>query len=375
MWKRVLLVFGVLVVLLIGAAALVPLLIPAQSVQPQGSARAAATPDSRFVTIPFPGTTGIEVHYLERPRTAPGTAPSTAASTAGPDGRTFLLLHGFTFNSFTWDQVLAPFAALGRTIAYDQIPYGLSAKLKEGDWTGPNPYAKEAAIAQVFAVMDALGVKRATLVGNSSGGTLALEAALARPDRVEALILVAPWVYAQRPTFPPAVADLPQLRRLSLYIARQLGDPTLVHYSYHDPARITPERQRLATIHTRMANWDLAWGALLHRSLSSPVDVSERLGQVVQPVLLITGDQDKLVQLADTQRVAEALPVATLAVLPDCGHAPQEECPAAFMGAVEPWLRGLGSAAGSDLGSAPDSDQGADPDSDQGSAQRPPEGQ
>ena len=85
-----------------------------------------------------------------------------------------------------------------------------------------------------------------------------------------------------------------------------------------------------------MANWDLAWGALLHRSLSSPVDVSERLDQVRLPVLVITGDQDKLVKVADTQRVAQALPQATLAVLPDCGHAPQEECPAAFMGAVTP---------------------------------------
>ncbi|HYN77024.1 MAG TPA: alpha/beta hydrolase [Lamprocystis sp. (in: g-proteobacteria)] len=334
MWKRILLSLGVLLVLVLGAAALVPLLIPAQSIQPQGTAQAAATPDSRFVTIPFPGTPGIEVHYLERP------------GPAGSDGRAFLLLHGFTFNSFTWGEVLDPFATLGRTIAYDQIPYGLSAKLKGGDWTGANPYAKESAIAQVFAVMDALGVKRATLVGNSSGGTLALEAALARPDRVEALILAAPWVYAQRPTVPPTVADLPQLRRLSLFIGRQLGDPTLLGASYQDPARISAERRDMATIHTRMANWDLAWGALLHQSLSTPVNVSERLGQVRQPVLVITGDQDSLVKVADTQRVAQALPRATLAVLPDCGHAPQEECPAAFMGAVDPWVRGLASDHG-----------------------------
>jgi pimeloyl-ACP methyl ester carboxylesterase len=92
-----------------------------------------------------------------------------------------------------------------------------------------------------------------------------------------------------------------------------------------------------------VAHWDLAWGALLHRSLSSPVDVSERLDRVSQPTLVITGDQDKLVQVADTRRLAAALPGATLAVLPDCGHAPQEECPAAFMSAVRQWLDGGGS--------------------------------
>jgi pimeloyl-ACP methyl ester carboxylesterase len=321
-------VLGVLVVLAVGAAVFGPLLIPAETVQPQGTARETATPESRFATIPIAGSPGIEIHYLERP------------GLGGASGPAFLLLHGFTFNSFTWDQTVDAFGALGRTVAYDQIPYGLSAKAVAGDWTGENPYAKEAAIAQVFATMDALSLPRAILVGNSSGGTLALEAALARPERVQGLILIAPWVYAQRPTMPSWVGDLPQMQRLSLFIGRKLGDPTLVRYSYAHPERVTPERQALATIHTRMADWDLAWGALLDRSLSSPVNVSERLDQVQQPVLVVTGDTDKLVKVEDTRRVAEVLTHATLSVLPDCGHAPQEECPQAFIAAVADWLSG-----------------------------------
>ena len=326
MLRRLVQVLGALLVLAIGAAVFVPLLISAETVQPQGTAREAATPETRFATIQFAGTPGIEIHYLDRP------------GPQGASGPAFMLLHGFTFNSFTWARTLDAFGALGHTVAYDQIPYGLSAKLVAGDWTGENPYVKESAIAQVFATMDALGLPKAILVGNSSGGTLALEAALAHPERVEGLVLVAPWVFAQRPTMPAWVGDLPQLQRISLFIGRKLGDPTLVRYSYAHPERVTPERQALATIHKRMANWDLAWGALLDRSLSSPVNVSERLYRVQQPALLLTGDSDKLVKPEDTRRVAEALPRATLAVLPDCGHAPQEECPQAFMAAVSDWL-------------------------------------
>ena len=328
MLRRLVQVLGVLVVLAVGVAVLGPFLISSETLQPQGTAREAATPQSRFATIPFPGTTGIEIHYLERP------------GPEGASGPAFLLLHGFTFNAFTWDETLDAFGALERTVAYDQIPYGLSAKPTAGDWSGENPYAKASAIDQVFAVMDTLGLPRAVLVGNSSGGTLALEAALARPERVAGLILIAPWVYAQRPTMPLWVAELPQLQRLSLFVARKLGDPTLVGYSYADPQRVTPERQALATVHTRMARWDLAWGALLDRSLSSPVDVAERLDRVTQPTLIVTGDQDKLVKIEDTSRVAAALPHATLAVLPNCGHAPQEECPQAFMDAATGWLNG-----------------------------------
>ena len=51
-------------------------------------------------------------------------------------------------------------------------------------------------------------------------------------------------------------------------------------------------------------------------------------------MLLITADQDKLVKPEDTRRVAATLPHATLAVLPGCGHVPQEECPRRFMAAV-----------------------------------------
>lgn len=334
MLRRLVQVLGALVVLAIGAAVVVPLLISDDTVQPQGTAREAATAESRFATLPFAGTPGIEIHYLDRP--GPGGASEPA----------FLLLHGFTFNSFTWDQTLDGFGALGRTVAYDQIPYGLSAKPLAGDWTGENPYAKESAIAQVFATMDTLGLPKAILVGNSSGGTLALEAALARPERVAGLVLIAPWVYAQRQTMPAWVGNLPQLQRLSLFIGRKLGDPTLVRYSYAHPERVTPERQALATIHKRMANWDLAWGALLDRSLSSPVNVSERLDRAQLPVLVVTGDKDKLVKVEDTRRVAETLPRATLAVLPDCGHAPQEECPRAFMAAVSDWLMGQSERSG-----------------------------
>jgi pimeloyl-ACP methyl ester carboxylesterase len=317
----------VLALLIAAVVTLAPFLIDQRPLATAGDSHQPATTPGQFLTIPSPGTEGLDIHYLE-----------AGGDTQGP---VFLLLHGFTLNAFTWGPVLEAFAVRGRAIAYDQPPYGLSAKPAAGDWTGENPYAKESAIAQLFSVMDGLGVERAILVGSSSGGTLALEAALARPERVQALILVAPWVFAQRPTLPRWLAELPQLRRLSLLIARKLGDQTLLRYSYRDPARISSERESLARLHTSLAGWDLAWGELLNRSLSTPVDVGHRLAAVRQPTLVITGDMDKLVSPADTERAAAALPAAALVTLPDCGHLPQEECPGPFIDAVSAWLKGL----------------------------------
>jgi pimeloyl-ACP methyl ester carboxylesterase len=323
---------GLAVLILIGLGLIAAALLPMLLIDPTPAAGVSdprqLAGDKAFVTIPSAGGDALDLHVVGEP---------------GPEGasRTFMLLHGFTLNLYTWEPSFDLFAQRGRTIAYDQPPYGLSAKpVPHGD-DDDSPYAKSAAIDQLFALMDRLGVQRAVLVGSSSGGTLALEAALARPERVEALVLVAPWVYVQRPTLPRWLAELPQMERIALLIARKLGDATLLEYSYLHPDRITPERRERSLIHRAQADWDLAWASLLGRSLWTPVEVAGRLAEVRQPVLLITGDGDRLVRPEDTRRVAEQLPRATLLTLPDCGHVPQEECPEAFAQAVTAWLDGL----------------------------------
>ena len=94
--------------------------------------------NSQFVTIPFEGTDGIDIRYIEEQST------SSEAETA------FVLLHGSVHNAFTWNEVMDFFGEQGRVIAYDQIPFGLSEKLVAGDWTGRNPSSSDAAVEQLF---------------------------------------------------------------------------------------------------------------------------------------------------------------------------------------------------------------------------------
>ncbi|KAA6186867.1 alpha/beta hydrolase [Thiohalocapsa marina] len=338
------LVFVLAVLLIVAVAG--PLLVDPTPAPGATRAETVATADSRFVSIPFAGTNGLNLHYLDS-AIDPAVAPSIdsaigPAAARAADGRelTFVLLHGFTFNAFTWNHTLGTLAPFGRALAYDQIPYGLSAKPLPGTWSGPNPYAKASALEQLFAFLDALGIERAVLVGNSSGGTLALEAALAAPERVQGLILLGPWVQSQRPNLPDWFATLPQMQRISLLLARYLGgNSPLLDYSYADPTRIDDERRALTGIHRRMANWDAAWAALLTHSLSEPVLISQHLEAITQPALVISGSVDQVVPIADTRATAEALPNATLEILPGCGHVPQEECPDQVARVVTDWLR------------------------------------
>jgi pimeloyl-ACP methyl ester carboxylesterase len=77
----------------------------------------------------------------------------------------------------------------------------------------------------------------------------------------------------------------------------------------------------------------------MNRSLIDAVTISASLARIEQPTLIIAGAEDRLVDMSDTARAADTLPNAELAVLPDCGHVPHEECPDLVKAIIADWLR------------------------------------
>jgi pimeloyl-ACP methyl ester carboxylesterase len=198
----------------------------------------------------------------------------------------------------------------------------------------------------VDELLDRTGSRQAILVGNSAGGTLALEYARTRPDRVQALILTSPAVYTGggAPEWIKPILGSPQMRRIGPAIVRAAFEELArsgqgFTGAWYDASRAGPELRRAYGETLQVADWDRA---LFEFTLASrELGLPRVLAQIQQPTLVITGDSDRVVPTAESIRLAGELPNAQLLVIPQCGHVAQEECPAPMMEAVNRFLAGL----------------------------------
>jgi len=109
--------------------------------------------------------------------------------------------------------------------------------------------------------------------------------------------------------------------------------------AWHDPSRIDPEVYEGYRRPLRANNWDKA---LYEFTIAgNPVNYSNRLANLTMPVFVVTGDDDRIVPTEQSIELSKEIPGAQLAVLKDCGHVPQEECPDKFMTSIQAFLEGM----------------------------------
>lgn len=295
----------------------VPFLIPVSPLEGTVPTEELAGPESRFITL-----NDLQVHY----------------QVAGEEEPVIVLLHGFLASVYSWREVMEPLAEQGRVITFDRPAFGLTERPME--WEGENPYSAQYQVAQTMRLMDALGAESAVLVGHSAGGALALLAALEYPQRVKALVLVDAAIYTGggAPRWIRPLLATPQARRLGPLFLRSIQNwgEDFGRMAWHDSDQITAEVWEGYTLPLQVENWDRAlWEFTL---ASRPLDLPERLAEIGVSVLVITGDDDRIVPTEESIRLAEELPDAELVVIPHCGHVPHEECPGEFLAAVEEFL-------------------------------------
>ena len=264
--------------------------------------------------------------------------------TTGPEsGFPVIFTHGMGAWSELWRSTLDTVGAAGfRAIAIDLPPFGFS------DRPASPRYGSADQAARIIGVLDALGIRRAVFVGHSFGGGPTLEAALRRPDRVEALVLADPAVnFDETADDGGAVAALLSIRPLrNAILSATATNPSLTRYLTSQfvarqeavsPQRVTILQRPLAVRGSTNALGD--WlVAFLTPENGLRTQSPTAYAAFSRPALIIWGALDTTTPLDQGKRLAALIPGSRLAVMDGIGHMPQIEDPAGFDRLLLPFI-------------------------------------
>jgi pimeloyl-ACP methyl ester carboxylesterase len=264
-----------------------------------------------------------------------GDGISLATAQAGSGGDPLVLLHGFTGAKEDFADWLDPLADRGfHVVAPDQRGHGASSQPAE-----EAAYSLARFSTDAFALADALGFDRFTLLGHSMGGMVAQTMVVDDPDRIRALVLMDTCAGPVQGVAPDVVALAVGVARTQgldvlIELQRQLQDPLATTAD----ARVRAERPGYAEFGERkLRSSSAAMYAAMAAEITGPVDRLPSLASVAVPTLVLVGDEDDNF-LAPSRDLAATIPGAELAVIPDAGHSPQFEAPDAWWAALHPFL-------------------------------------
>lgn len=236
--------------------------------------------------------TGLRMHYAEQ---------------GDREGEAIVFLHAYVDSWFSYSRVLPLLSAEYHAFAPDQRGHGNSDKPQ-------CCYTADDYAADVDAFMDAVGIEKATLVGDSSGGLIAQRMTLDYPHRVSRLVLIGS---------PTTLVNNEAVMEAGEQMLAGLEDPIPPEFvrdfilgTIHDPV---PEEFLSTAVSQSLKVPTRVWRDYYEEVLLTVNDTA-RLGEIGVPTLILWGEQDALLPREEQEWRAAAIPNATLRVYPETGH-------------------------------------------------------
>lgn len=244
-----------------------------------------------------------------------------AAECWSGSGPTLVLLHAGVADRRAWTPTAQRLAGAYAVVAYDRRGFGESP-------SSPKPFTH---VQDLRAVLDAVGVERAWLVGSSAGGRVALDAALAYPERVAGLVLLAPAVSGApdveadpdterldaRVDAADTAGDLDEVNRLEAWL--WLDGPAGPEGRVSGPARELFLAMNAIALRAEAESTE--------ETGDSEIDAWSRLAEIAVPVTVAWGELDIAALNERCQELVERLPAASGRALDDVAHLPYLEDP------------------------------------------------
>lgn len=272
--------------------------------------------------MPHVDTNGISTYYEE------DASPQTAGSTP------IVLLHGFTGSIGQWAEARPLLAGEYRVISYDLRGHGRTEAPED-----LSSYTIEAYARDLLALLDALAIDRAHVLGSSFGGMVALEFALRRPERLRTLILsdtsagprcieLSEPIAAREDGIERALAYAAE-HGLNAHVERELATNEALRADPHRAERFHRRWQQM-TLHGFLGSG---------KARNQRPDHHGDLDRLTMPVLIIAGDRDVLVPAAEYLHAH--IPRSALRLINGAGHPAVTDQPHGFVAVVRGFLAGL----------------------------------
>jgi pimeloyl-ACP methyl ester carboxylesterase len=251
-------------------------------------------------------------------------------------GPVIVLIHGITGSSDTWLDIIDELAEEHTVVAPDLLGHGESAKPR-GD------YSLGAYASGLRDLLAALGHDRATVVGHSLGGGVAMQMAYQFPERVERLVLVSSGGLGREVNMLLRAAALPGSELvLPLITARGIVDWTNAVAGFFGRLGLRPgaDLEEIWRGFSSLSDVE-ARAAFVHtlRTILDPggqrVNATDRLYLAAEmPSLIVWGERDPVIPFAHGLQASEAMPGSRLVSFPDAGHFPHRDNPRRFTRAL-----------------------------------------
>ena len=254
------------------------------------------------------------------------------AEVAG-EGPELVLVHEGICDSRMWDEQWERYTREFRVLRCDLRGFGRTP-LEPGVFSNAQ---------DLVDVLEQSGFGRAALLGVSLGGRVVLEVAVARPDLVSALVLVAPgfpghdWSQEMQDAWGEEEAAL---EAGDLAEAVEVNLRTWVDGPRREPEDVDPDvRARVGEMQLRAFELQVPVGEAAEEELLVP-DLADRLSEVKAPTLILVGDEDVPDMQAIAQRLEREIPGSRRETIANTAHVPSMERPREFDELVLPFLRG-----------------------------------
>tara|TARA_R110000868_G_scaffold162252_2_gene393327 strand:- start:3306 stop:4358 length:1053 start_codon:yes stop_codon:yes gene_type:complete len=253
------------------------------------------------------------------------------------DGPVLVLVHGSNASLHTWEPWVALLGGKYRIITLDMPGHGLTGAVPGDD------YSRAGMVAFTHEVVAKLGIAHYAIGGNSMGGGVAAQYAEDYPAEVTALILVdaagLPRVIDPNAKIPLAfrIARIPVINKLFQYVAPRKLYEEGVRKVFVDQSKVTEEMiERYYDLNLYDGNRRAT--GIRFALPNNDTSVADKLGEIRVPTLILWGDKDGLIPVANAYEFEKRIQGAKAVVYPNVGHIPMEEVAEASAADVDAFL-------------------------------------